>query len=120
MRFATHPFDPLADAHENELYWTGDSERLDKLMSISLELDATTAERVQRAAQRAGLDVSTFLQNFVGRSFTDERLSARSVEDILAPFRNEVARAGVTDAQLDTVFDEARQRRFTDLHRTRE
>ena len=89
-------------------------------MSISLELDATTAERVQRAAERAGVDVVTFLQNFVGRSFTDERLPARSVEDILAPFRNEVERSGVTDEQLDTVFDEARQRRQTDLHRTRE
>ena len=55
-------------------------------MNISLELDATTAERVQRAAQRAGLDVPTFLQNFIRRSFTDERLPARSVEDILAPF----------------------------------
>ena len=120
MTFATHPFDPLADAHENELYWTGDGKQPVKHMSISLELDATTVERVQRAAQRAGLDVPTFLQNFVGRSFTDERLPARSIEDILAPFRNEVARAGVTDAQLDTAFDEARQRRYTNLHRTRE
>ena len=89
-------------------------------MSISLELDARTVERVQRAAQRAGLDVPTFLQNFVGRSFTDDRLPARSVEEILAPFREEVARSGVTDAQLDTLFEEARQQRFTDLHRTRE
>ena len=89
-------------------------------MNISFELDATTAERVQRAAQRAGLDVSTFLQNFIRRSFTGERLPARSVEDILAPFRNEVERAGVTNAQLDTFFDEARQRRYTDPHRTRE
>ena len=103
-----------------ERCWTGDDEQHDKRMNISLELEATTAERVQRAAQRAGLDVPTFLQNFIGRSFTDERLPARGVEDILAPFRNEVARAGVTDAQLDTVFDEARQRRYTDLHRTRE
>lgn len=103
-----------------ERCWTGDGERHDKLMNISLELDATTAERVQRAAQRAGLNVPKFLQNFIRRSFLDERLSARSVEDILAPFRNEVARAGVTDPQLDTVFDEARQRRYTDLHRTRE
>ena len=89
-------------------------------MNISLELDATTAERVQRAAQRAGLDVPTFLQNFIRSSFTEERLPTRSVQDILAPFRNEVAQAGVTDAQLDTVFDEARQRRYTDLRRTRE
>ena len=116
----THPSDPLADAHENELYWQGDGEPTDQPMSISLELDATTAERVQRAAERAGVDVVTFLQNFVGRSFTDERLPARSVEDILAPFRNEVERSGVTDEQLDTLFDEARQRRHTDLHRTRE
>ncbi len=84
-------------------------------MNISLELEATTTERVQRA----GLDVPTFLQNSIRCSFTDERLPSRSVEDILAPFRNDVERAGVTDAQLDTVFDEARQRRYTDLHRTR-
>lgn len=120
MTFGTHPFDPLADAHKNELYCRGDGKPSVKHMSISLELDAMTAERVQRAAQRAGLDVPTFLQNFVGRSFKDERLPARSVEDILAPFRNEVARAGVTDAQLDTTFEEARQHRYTDLHRTRE
>lgn len=82
-------------------------------MSISLELDDKTAERVERAAKRAGMDVPTFLQTFVGRSFTEERLPTRSVEEILAPFRNEVIRSGLTDTQLDTVFSEARAHRFS-------
>ena len=81
-------------------------------MSISLELDDKTAERVAHAARRAGLDVPTFLQLFVGRSFTEERLPPRSVEEILAPFRNEVFRSGLSDTDLDTVFSEARARRY--------
>ncbi len=82
-------------------------------MSISLELDDKTAERVERAAKRAGMDVPTFLQVFVGRSFTDERFPARSVEEVLAPFRNEVFRSGISDTELDTVFSQARERRYT-------
>lgn len=90
------------------------------VMSISLDLDDKTAARVESAARRAGMDVPTFLQVFVGRSFTEDRTPTRSVEEILAPFRNEVFRSGLNDTELDAVFSEARERRYQAKQKTGE
>jgi hypothetical protein len=81
-------------------------------MTISLELSKETAEQVARAASNAGKDVSSFLEELVTQSLRAEEAPRRKVAEILAPFRSEIERSGVTDEQLDRLFDEARERAF--------
>ena len=81
-------------------------------MNISLELTKETADKVARAAQDAGKDVPSFLEEFVKRSFAGEKTPRRSVAEILEPFRAEVEQSGLADEQLDAVFTEARGHAF--------
>lgn len=80
-------------------------------MNISLELTKETADKVTRAAADAGKDVPSFLGDFVEQSFT-QRMSRRSVAEILAPFRAQVDQSGLTDDDLDGIFTEAREKAF--------
>jgi hypothetical protein len=81
-------------------------------MNISLELSKETAEQVARAASDAGKDVSSFLEELVTQSLRAGEAPRRNVAEILAPFRSEVERSGVTDEQLDRLFNEAREGAF--------
>jgi hypothetical protein len=87
-------------------------------MNGSLELTQETAERVTRAASRAGRDVVSFLTEFVQQSFSKAPMPRRSVAEILAPFRAEVEQSGISDRQLDTLFSEAREEAFAHRRRT--
>ena len=89
-------------------------------MNVSLELTNETAEKVSRAASRAGRDVPSFLADFVHQSFSGAAAPRRSVADILAPFRAEVEQSGMSDRQLDTLFTQAREQVFATRSQTRE
>ena len=78
-------------------------------MNVSLELSQETAESVAQAASRAGQDVPSFLQDFVQKSFSGYP-GVRSLAEILAPFREQVEASKINDSDLDTVFNDARNR----------
>lgn len=81
-------------------------------MNVSLEITEETAEKIARAASRAGKDLPSYLQDFVTRSFTSELSAPRTVDEILAPFRAEIDRSELNDKELDTLLSEARDRSF--------
>jgi hypothetical protein len=89
-------------------------------MNVSLELTNETAEKVSRAASRAGRDVPAFLADFVRQSFSGVVAPRRTVAEILAPFRAEVERSGINDRQLDTLFTAAREQAFAGRRPPRE
>ena len=82
-------------------------------MNVSLEISQETAEKIARAAIRSGKDLSTYLQDFVNRSFAAELAAPQGVDEILAPFRAEISQSGLTDQALDTLFSEARDESFS-------
>ena len=81
-------------------------------MNVSFEVSRETAEKLIRAASEAGQDVSSFLDELLEEGLRNGKGPRRGVAEILDPFRSEVEQAGVTDEQLDRLFDAARERVF--------
>ena len=86
-------------------------------MNVSLELTAEAAEKITRAAERAGKDLPSFLEEFVERSFSKEKPGGRGVAEILAPFRDQVEESGLSDDELNSLFGDARQNAFANRQR---
>ena len=76
---------------------------------ISDELEQTLKKR----AAAAGKDAEQF-----AREAIEEKLRGpRTLDDILAPFRDQVASGGLSDEQLDNLFNDARQKAWDDRQR---
>lgn len=73
-------------------------------MTISIELSEDQLLRLDERARLAGKSAAAYLSGLV-----DWDLSiGPSLEEILAPFRQQVAESGLGDAELDDLFEDAR------------
>lgn len=59
---------------------------------------------VERKARHLGQSASQYVRGLIERDL----LAGRSFDEILRPVRDDVARAGVTESQLDRIVDRAR------------
>ncbi len=73
-------------------------------MTVVLELEPEIEEALQKKAIADGKDV----QNYIEDSLRKLALQP-SLDEILAPFRREVAESGITDDELDALVEEARE-----------
>ncbi len=73
-------------------------------MTVVLELEPEVEEALQKKAIADGKDV----QNYIEDSLRKLALQP-SLDEILAPFRREVAESGITDDELDALVEEARE-----------
>ena len=81
-------------------------------MTITLALEPETERLLRERAAQSGRDVAA-----VARELIERGVRARpSLAEILAPFRAEVAASGLTDAELDALFDEARDEVWRTRH----
>jgi pyruvate-formate lyase len=65
-------------------------------LAVKLRLSLQTSEKlIQRAAQ-SGRDVSSLAADLI-----EEAISRPTVDEVLAPFRKQVAESGLTDTELD-------------------
>ncbi len=70
---------------------------------ITISLSPETESKLQERAAAAGQDVRQYAARLL-----EEAIVAPSVEELLAPFRQQVAESGMSDTELDSMFEELR------------
>lgn len=74
-------------------------------MTIEVSIPDDMIPRLEQKARSAGLDGEQYVRALVSR----ELAGPRTFDEILAGFREEVAASGISDSELDQLFDTARQ-----------
>ena len=74
-------------------------------MSVTIEVELTDdlIPLLERKARCSGLGREEYVRALVSRDLT----APASLEEILGPFRNQVAASGITDDELSDLFNEA-------------
>ena len=74
-------------------------------MTVVLELKPEVEEALQKKAKANGFEVNVYLEKLVEKDVS----RAKTIDEILAPFRQEVEESGITDEELDDLVEEARE-----------
>jgi hypothetical protein len=74
-------------------------------VTIEIELPDELVPLLEQKARGAGLDREQYLRALVDRDLA----SPRTLDDILRPFREEVAASGISDDDLTNLFSAARK-----------
>ena len=73
------------------------------MTTLSISLSAETQAKLSERAAAKGQDVSEFASRLLAQA-----LQAASIDEILAPFRQQVADSRMSDDEFDRVCDELR------------
>lgn len=83
------------------------------IMTVTLELEPEVELTATEQAQEEGLPLAEYVESVVKDAILKRqrvrRLSEKSFDEILKPFRNEVEASGITDDELDNLFRQARR-----------
>jgi hypothetical protein len=79
-------------------------------MSITLNLSPEAERALRDRAARAGRDAASLAGELLARALAD----GPTFDEILAPLRSQVAATGATDADLDALFEQAREEVWRD------
>lgn len=74
-------------------------------MTITIQLPPEIERLVTARAAERGQDVKVVVSELIERGIRTDR----SLDEILAPFRAQVDASGLTGAELDSLFEEARK-----------
>jgi len=73
-------------------------------MTLVITLPPELEEKLRRRAADVGKDAATF-----ARETLEEKLQGpRSLDEILAPFRKQIAQSGMSDPELDDFYESLR------------
>lgn len=82
-------------------------------MTVTLELEPDVELTATKQAEAEGLPLTKYVESVLREAILKrqrvEKLSEKSFDEILKPFRSEVEERGVTDDELDTLFQQARR-----------
>ena len=81
-------------------------------LAMKLRLSKQAGERLAQRAMESGKDIAALASDLVERAITQP-----TVDEVLAPFRKQVAESGMSDAELDAFFEDVREKAFQDRHR---
>ena len=79
-------------------------------MTITLTMAPETQRKLVERAIRVGQDVETLACELIERSLNSEP----TLDDILAPFRRQVAESGMSESELTAFFAESRDEVYRD------
>ena len=74
-------------------------------MTLTLTLTPEIERKLLERATQTGREVTVVAQELIERGLA----TSPTIDEILAPFRREVAASGLSDEELDTLFQEARE-----------
>lgn len=74
-------------------------------MTVVLELKPEIEEALQKKARSKGFEVNVYLEKLIEKDVAQ----AKTLDEILAPFRREVEESQITDDELDALVDEIRE-----------
>lgn len=82
-------------------------------MTVTLELEPEVEMTAAEQAKERGLPLAEYVESVVKETVFKrqkiERLSEKSFDEILKPFRDEVEAGGINDDELDSLFRQARR-----------
>lgn len=78
-------------------------------MTLSIPLSPQAEEKLRQRAAAAGVDPNVYVLQLLEDVFTKP-----DINEILAPFREQVAKSGMTDEQLETFYDDLRNEAWQD------
>jgi len=82
-------------------------------MTITIDLKPEIEMSVTEQAAEEGLPIAEYVESVVKKAVLKRRgvkqLSEKSFDDILKPFRDEVEASGMTDEELEDLFQTARR-----------
>lgn len=84
-------------------------------MTIEVPIPDDMIPRLEQKARSAGLDREQYVRALVSR----ELAGPRTFDEILGGFREEVTASGISDSELDQLFDSARQDSLAEHKRPR-
>ncbi len=83
-------------------------------MTITIDIAPETEEKLQERARKSGADVAEYVKGLI-----DKDLTTPSLDEILRPLREEFQVSGMTEEELDTLVDEAREEVWQERQKTR-
>src|SRR5271167_4656817 len=81
-------------------------------LAMKLRLSKEASERLAQRAAQSGQDVSVVVSELV-----EQAITRPTVDEVLAPFRKQVIDSGMSDPEVDTFFDEVRDKAFQERQR---
>ncbi|CAN5576205.1 hypothetical protein BH20ACI4_BH20ACI4_16310 [soil metagenome] len=82
-------------------------------MTVTLELEPEVEMTASEQAKEKGLPLAEYVESVVKETVLKRRrvqkLSEKSFDEILKPFRDEVEASGMSDDELDELFTQARR-----------
>lgn len=78
-------------------------------MTVTLDLKPEVESLLEERARADGCDVEGYVKKLIEEDVSRKR----TFDEILAPFRQAVERSGISDDELDSLFNEARKEVFT-------
>lgn len=74
-------------------------------MTVVLELEPEIEEALQEKAKANGFEVNVYVEKLILKDFDRKK----TIDEILAPFRQEVEQSEITEDELDALVEEARE-----------
>lgn len=84
-------------------------------MTVEIPIPDDLIPRLEQKARSAGLDREQYVWALVSRDLA----GPGTFDEILAGFREDVASSGISDPELDQLFESARQDAFAELTNSR-
>lgn len=72
-------------------------------MTVTINISPAALKSLTERASARGTNIEGYVQDLIEKDV----LPLQRISEILAPFRQEVQRSGVTDSELDSLFAEA-------------
>ena len=81
-------------------------------MTLSITLSNEIEAKLRQKAAASGEPVDAYAAKVLERAIT-----APTVDELLAPFRQQVERSGMSDQELDEFFEDVREKAYQDRQR---
>jgi pyruvate carboxylase len=80
--------------------------------AMKLKLSKKAGEKLVQRANESGRDLASVASDLIERAVTQP-----TVDEVLAPFRKQVADSGMSEEELEAFFDDVREKAFQERHR---
>jgi hypothetical protein len=82
-------------------------------MTITIDLNPEEERRLSERAARHGEDVGSFIHRLIAREI---QTPATTLDQVLAPVRQQFEESGMTDEELATLVEEVREEIWREKH----
>ncbi len=80
--------------------------------AMSIRLSKQSGEKLAQRAAESGKDIAAVASDLIERA-----IAQPTVDEVLAPFRKQVAESGMSDAELDAFLEDLREKAYQERHR---